>query len=908
MPSHGFLASVRRTLSLALPHGPLAKLITGPNPYAARGNAARDQRHYAVAAAFYEASVQHDPRNAGLHIQCGHMHKETGDFAAAGRHYAQARRLTPYDPDLWLQLGHFHKCQDQLSEAAAAYRRAVTLSPNWAEPQLELTQVTQRLVASPPDAERTLHRTKVLPVPGGRLSLRLNDGRLEELQIDLGAPAGTTSGAPSPEPSTAEPPPARDKPAPCIVGCFDGIAGTTAIGWAVDPGRPSEPAEIEFLVDDQVVATCWADAKRDDLVRIGVGDGQHGFRCTLPISLLSQPGVEVHARLRNGGTPLGGSPRGRQTLGHLEKWRNRRNRLSKRSERRLRDRLDRATAGQVLSIVMPVYNTRHDWLRGMLDSIRAQWCSRWELTCVDDASTDSEILPILQEYARRDPRIRVIASSANAGIAHATNQGIRAATGQYVAFVDHDDHLEPDAVYKLLRATRTGAELIYSDEALTEEDIDAIMVVAARPAFSYDFYLSHPYFVHVVCVQRQVALDIGGWNEDLAISADVDFVLRVIERAKSVAHVPSILYRWRTHAGSAGHQSKDAVTKTMHGIIRAHLQRAGINATVRQGLDFNQYRIDFPDRPGRTLVVIPTRNRVDLLRKCIDSITRTVPPGAVRLVVIDHESDDPATLAYLRSLGAPSLDTTAAVMPYRGAFNYSAMNNAAVTRYGEGCDTILFANNDIEATEPGWLESMRSLCVRRDVGAVGATLIYPDSTIQHAGVIIGINGLADHAHRLQPLMLTKVRRYPGFLQSLVSVRDYSAVTAACMMVPSAVFEEVGGFDELQAVGFNDTDLCLRIGEAGYKVLNDPYAVLLHYESSTRSSADQLEHPQDSRQFRTTWRTLLRDGDPFYNPMLDLQGPDHQLGTRKRADHRVGHVRVRLVVLADTASATVRNAD
>ena len=909
----GYLASVRRTLSLALPYGRLAKLVAGRNPNATRANAARDQRRYVIAAALYEAAIRIDPRSAALRIQCGHMHKEAGDLAAAGRCYEQARRITPDDADLWLQIGHLRKMEGNLQDAAAAYRQAVGLSPDWPDPQRELMQVTAAMAAQgtrtgggplPTRPDGLPQHGMVVPLQGGRLSFRLADGRLEELQVDLGAPA-----APAPALSPASPSPAsmkRPAGAGPTVGSFDGIIGTTALGWAIDPSRPNEPAELEFVVDGEVLATCRADAGPEGLERLRVGDDRHGFRCKLPLSILSQPGIEVHARLRNGGVPLDGSPRGGQVPEYAKRWRNRRHRLSKRSEHRLRARLDRATPGQLLSIVMPVRDTRHDWLRGMLDSIRGQWCNHWELICVDDRSTDPEILPILHEYARRDPRIRVVESHASAqatnaqatneGIAHATNEGIRAATGDYVAFVGHDDYLEPDAVYKLLRATRTGAELIYSDEVLIDQDIDAIEAVAARPAFSYDFYLSHPYFVHVVCVQRRLALDIGGWDEALAISADVDFVLRIIERARAVAHVPSVLYRWRTHGGSAGHPSKAAVTDAMQGILRAHLQRTGIGATVRPGLDFNQYRIDFPAPPGRTLVVIPTRNRGDLLRKCVEGLTRTVPAGALRIVVIDHQSDDAATLAYLRSLAG-----TAEVMPYSGPFNYSAMNNAAVARHGEGCDMVLFANNDIEATGPGWFESMRGLASRTDVGAVGATLVYPDSTIQHAGVVVGVNGLADHAHRLQPLMFTRVRRYPGFLQSLVSVRDYSAVTAACMMMRLAVFEEVGGFDELLVVGFNDTDLCLRVGEAGYKVLNDPYAVLFHHESATRAASGQLDHLDDSRQFRRTWRTLLRDGDPFYNPMLDLHGPDHQIGPQERLDSRIGRVRVRPVVLAGTAS-------
>jgi GT2 family glycosyltransferase len=254
----------------------------------------------------------------------------------------------------------------------------------------------------------------------------------------------------------------------------------------------------------------------------------------------------------------------------------------------------------------------------------------------------------------------------------------------------------------------------------------------------------------------------------------------------------------------------------------------------------------------------------------VESIERTAQDAQYRLVVIDHESDDPETREYLSELAARHV-----VMPYAGEFNFSRMNNMAVARHGEGAAYVLFLNNDIEATQPGWIDRLRSLARRPEVGAVGALLMYSDKRVQHAGVVLGFNNSADHALRLQAVYLDESgRRNLGYNCALSSVRDYSAVTAACVMMRVAVFQEVGGFDESFGIGFNDTDLCLRIGRAGYRVLYDGYTILFHYESATRARTKQVFHPADTRRMTRRWGKLLKAGDPFYNPNLSLQTQDH----------------------------------
>ncbi len=306
------------------------------------------------------------------------------------------------------------------------------------------------------------------------------------------------------------------------------------------------------------------------------------------------------------------------------------------------------------------------------------------------------------------------------------------------------------------------------------------------------------------------------------------------------------------------------------GAIERHLARTGQVAMVSAGPGFNQFRLDWPDDGGEVLIVIPTKDRVDLLRRCIDSIEATAPDERYRIVVVDHQSTDPASVTYLRSLRHT-------VMPFTGSFNFSAMNNLAVRTAGGTAGYVLFLNNDTEAVEPGWIGRLRSLAGRPGIGAVGPLLLYGDGRVQHAGVIVGFGGTADHAMRFAEPMLCDGSRDPGYNASLTSVRDYSAVTAACMMMRRTVFEQVGGFDEALAVGFNDTDLCLRLRASGLRILYDGHTIVRHHESATRGSIAALaDPPADGRLFRRRWAAFIRQGDPFYNPALALSGVDHRL--------------------------------
>ena len=663
---------------------------------------------------------------------------------------------------------------------------------------------------------------------------------------------------------------------PPVIGFFEVLEGPFAGGWAVNMFDSETPVPVEAVCDGEVIGSGLANLYRGDVEQSGMPTPWCGFRFLLERPLASLFDRDIELRVTGTEITLRASPRQISRNSNLIKFLTRSDTIPAPQQERLGRRMTHRTAATLISIVMPVYNTRREWLIEALNSVLLQWSDNWELIVIDDASTEPHIAELLALAALHDKRLRIMRSPENVGIPAAINLGLRAARGAYVAFLDHDDTIEPDAVYRLAMAAQTtGADFIYSDEAITTDDITSIVEVRARPAFSHDYYLSHPYFVHMVCVRTSLARQIQGWDERLPISADVDFVLRAIEQSNAVAHVPAVLYRWRTHASSAGHASREQVTATTKQLLARHLARSNLPATVSEGFRYNEYRLDWPDDGGEVLIIIPTRNRVDLLRTCIDSIEKTsgdpTGPANYRILVIDHESTDRKTIAYLKQLAGPH-----SVMPYSGDFNFARMNNLAVKTHGARAKHLLFLNNDVEAFEDGWLQRLRTLTSRPGIGAVGPLLLYGDKRVQHAGVIMAFSGAADHAMKFHDAYLGQGQRHPGYNCNLTTVRDYSAVTAACMMTRRDVFERVNGFDDSFVVGFNDTDLCLRIHDAGFKILYDGFTVLYHHESATRTESKSVDHPEDDIRLRNRWKRFFTQGDPFYSPLLAPRGTDHTL--------------------------------
>ncbi len=558
------------------------------------------------------------------------------------------------------------------------------------------------------------------------------------------------------------------------------------------------------------------------------------------------------------------------------------------------NRLSHMDVRPLVTVLVPTYNTREDDLVRMIESVRKQIYTDWELCIADDASTEPHVRRILEKYAKDDGRINVSFVAENGGVSKATNRALARATGDYVVFLDHDDELEEQALFRVAEsAVQEDFDLLYSDEVLVTPDGATVRRYAYRPAFSLEHLREHPYIVHLLAFKTSFLRALGGLDESLRISQDYDLILRAAERARTIVHIPEILYRWRIHAGSAGGDRKQAVMDTSRAILQKHLDRLGEKGRIEEGERFNLFEARYPLQEGlKVAIVIPTKNHGELLKQCIDSIRSTVKEVAYDIVVVDHDSDDPATRAYLLELA-----DSVRVLHYSGVFNFSAINNFAVSKLGLDYSHYLFCNNDIEAIEPGWLERMLELAQKPNIGIVGAMLFYPDRKhLQHAGVCVGMYGAAEHYGKWIQFPDDPVE------PELMRVnREVSAVTAACMLVRADAFRGVEGFDEAIAVGFGDVDLCLRVGERGYRVVMSPHARLVHHESYTRGTSRVDPHPKDSALFRLKWKQLLRAGDPFYNPGYSNE---HTHWPVKQPLHMALDVR-RRIVKRDVATGETR---
>ena len=427
-------------------------------------------------------------------------------------------------------------------------------------------------------------------------------------------------------------------------------------------------------------------------------------------------------------------------------------------------------------------------------------------------------------------------------------------TGTFAARLNPKVRLAPHALHRFAEAIlASDADILFADGAVAGTDPDDILGIAARPAFSYDHYLTHPDLGDPVFVRTARLREVGGWE-----SGD-DPILRLLEVGATVAHIPDVLSRSAPAVPPDVEAGRSARER--------HFARLGLAAEVvpdRWNPGF--YDVRFPvDPAARVAIVIPTKNRVDLLRPCLESLERTTDPRTVEITVLDHGSDDPATLAYFREIAARHR-----IVPVTGPFNFAALMNQGIAAIRGEATHYLFLNNDTLAPEPGWLDRMLGLACRPDVGAVGATLIFPDGTIQHAGITTGALGGADHVYRNRPLHRNGYERSRADGGMHLASRDVAAVTAACLLIRAELFHRLNGFDERFAVEFNDVDLCLRVRAAGYKVIQDGRAVLFHFEG--RSRGTERIHWDDIDRFVETHRALLDAGDPFASPLHSMR-PD-----------------------------------
>ena len=535
-------------------------------------------------------------------------------------------------------------------------------------------------------------------------------------------------------------------------------------------------------------------------------------------------------------------------------------------------------AGPRISIVVPLYNTPLNFLEELLDSVVNQTYRNWELCCVD-AGQDTAVGQHVQARAKADPRIRYQKLTENEGIARNTNHGFELATGDYIALLDHDDILHPCALWYTAQAiVEQGADFVYTDEATFEGKVENVVLYHFKPDFMLDNLRSNNYICHLTTFSKVLMEQAGGGERaEYNGSQDYDLFLRLTEKAQKIAHIPHALYYWRSSPNST---ASDISAKTYcidAGIaaLKAHYARCGVavdDVTLIPGTP-GYYKTDYTmAHPGRVSILIPTCDHIRDLETCVESIyARTTYPD-FEILLIENNSKEEQTFRSYERMQKEHPDTLK-VLTWQGkGFNYSALNNFGA-RYATG-EYLLLLNNDTEVITPGWLEEMVMYAQQKRVGCVGAKLLYPDDTIQHAGVGFGIGGVAGHLHKYFPATSD------GYMGRLNYVQDVYGDTAACLLIRKEIYDEVHGLDESYAVAFNDVDFCVRVREAGYTNVFTPFAQLYHYESKSRGMEDNPEKQKrfqgEVLRFQARWGDLLAKGDPCTNPNFDIQREDFSL--------------------------------
>ncbi|MDP5209207.1 glycosyltransferase [Microbulbifer sp. 2205BS26-8] len=532
--------------------------------------------------------------------------------------------------------------------------------------------------------------------------------------------------------------------------------------------------------------------------------------------------------------------------------------------------------GPLISIIMPTYNTEVGFLHACIDSVLAQSYPHWQLCIADDASPDSQIRECLSAYQALDPRIQAVFRTENGHISAASNSALELATGGYIAFLDHDDILPSHALQRVCEEIEKSpqAQLIYSDE-------DKINRAGHRfephfkPDWNPDLLLSNNYICHFTVFKTDLIRKVGGLRTGVEGAQDHDLLLRCLPylNAENVMHIPEILYHWRAIEGSTALDCSEKSYTSEAGVkaLSDYLESERVDAQAEQGFVPNTYRIcwSLPKEKPLVSLLVPTRDHCDILQPCVDKILSLTDYPNFELLILDNQSSCEKTLDYLEKVSA---DARVRVFRWDYPFNYSAINNFGASQ-AKG-EIIGLINNDIEPINASWLMEMVSQVCRPEIGCVGAKLYYPNDTIQHGGVILGIGGVANHAHKHFG------RGEHGYFARLSLVQNLSAVTGACLLLRKSVFEEAGGLEEVKLpVAFNDVDLCLKVRELGYRNLWTPYAELYHHESKSRGADDTLikrrRMAAETAYMRKRWGSLL-DRDPAYNPNLTLAHEDFSL--------------------------------
>ncbi|MBN2885765.1 MAG: glycosyltransferase [Chromatiaceae bacterium] len=560
---------------------------------------------------------------------------------------------------------------------------------------------------------------------------------------------------------------------------------------------------------------------------------------------------------------------------HYQEWIRRYDTLDAAAREQIRERIKGLNRAPRISVVMPVYNAPLRYLDEAIRSVREQLYPHWELCIADDASTDAAVRDLIRRHLSEEPRIKAAFREENGHISAASNSALALATGDFVALLDHDDRLPEHALFWVAVAIDAHPEagLFYSDE-------DKLCEAGRRHspyfkcAFNHELLLAQNMISHLGVYRRSLLDHLQGFRLGFEGAQDYDLALRVSEclEREQIVHIPRILYHWRAHANSTAlaPEEKHYASERGRRAVYEHLARLGLKAEVTAAPDwpnYNRVRFSLPESRPRVSILVLTRDRADLLSLCIFSILNRSTYENLEILIVDNGSVEPETLALfsrLQNWGVKILREDA-------PFNFSRLNNRGMRELTG--DVVCLLNNDIEILTPDWVEEMLSCALRPDIGCVGARLWYPDERLQHGGVVLGIGGVAGHAHKHLP------KHQGGYFGNAVLQREFSAVTAACLMIRRELYEAVGGLDESLEVAFNDIDFCLRVRQAGYRNVWSPYAEMIHHESASRGLETTPEKQQrfagEVRIMRDKWGDVL-DEDPAYSPNLSLEREDFSL--------------------------------
>jgi len=651
------------------------------------------------------------------------------------------------------------------------------------------------------------------------------------------------------------------------------------LGWCYE-NNAAPILGIRAIFGDETIDGIYGSKRLDVLASTGMKQSEYcGIKIEVP-TVIGEHLLIVEVRHEDGWNPYFqtlvrvGKPGDPADLSDYEKWCEQHESLSDADRAAIQLHMASFRARPVISVVMPVYNPPEALLTKAIESVKRQIYPDWQLCIADDASTLPHVRQVLERFASGDARITVAYRPDNGHICEATNTAIGLATGAYVALFDHDDILAPTALYEVAAEIEAhpDAQFIYSDEDKIDME-DRRFDPYFKPDWNPDLFHGQNYTSHLSVYSAELLRSLGGLRKGFEGSQDWDLNLRAIEKIpeSAIRHIPKLLYHWRAAPGSTALQQaeKNYPVEAARRALEDHFSRLG-QAVELVSVPGDHWRVKYPVPSPAPLVslIIPTRNALNLVKTAVQSTLSVTAYPNFEIIVVDNDSDDPATIAWLDSL-AYGPNPKVRVIRYHKPFNYSAINNFAV---GEAVGQVVgLLNSDVEAIDPGWLTEMVSHAVRPGIGAVGAMLYYPQNTVQHAGVILGLGGVAGHPFKDFP------RGDSGQKNRLRLAQNYSAVTAACLVIRKDRFQQVGGFNEKDLpIAFNDVDLCCKLVAAGYRNLWTPFAELYHHESATRGVDDTQEKKarfqSEIEYMKNTWGSFLM-ADPHYNPNLTLVGED-----------------------------------